>query len=98
MPLFSGNKYETNVTKVVRGVKFPFPSVHLDTNIISKQGPDWYSVIYYAMTQLSIKEGMKIFITRGVDSFSKEINRCTSATYLKILTHTHSLSKIAMRF
>ena len=51
----------------------------------SNHGPDWYNVINYAMTQISMKSGMKIFGTRGFYVVSKQLKqihlRNTLGTY-----------------
>ena len=68
VPPFSGKKYETNVTTVGSGVNFALPYVQPETHMRSNHGPDWYNVIHYIMTHISMKEGMKIFGTRGSDA------------------------------
>ena len=69
------------MTKVGSGVNFAFPCVDLDTHIISNQVPDLYNVTHYSMTQMPMKAVMKIFGTRRVDEFSKELKICTSGTH-----------------
>ena len=68
VPLFRGNKYDNSVTIVGSGIELVLHFVNPDTHVRSNQGPDWYNVIHYIMTHISMKEGMKIFGTRGSDA------------------------------
>ena len=73
VPPFSGKKYQTTVTIVVSGESFAFPYMILYTHMRSNQWPDWYHLIHYAMTQISMKAGMKIFGTRGVNAVQNDL-------------------------
>ena len=61
------------MTTVGSVVKLAPPYVHPDTQMRSNQGMDWDHVIQYYMNQISMKSGMEIFGTRGVDTVSNEL-------------------------
>ena len=75
VPSFSGNKYENTLTTAGSGVNILFHYVHPDTHMRSHQGPGWYRVIHYVMAQLSMKSGVKIFGTGGVNAVSNYIKQ-----------------------
>ena len=75
VPSFSGNKYETTVTTVGSVGKFIFHYVHLYNHMRSNQRSIWYHMIQYAMTQIYMKSGIKIFGTRLVDAVSHELKQ-----------------------
>ena len=43
------------------------------TQTRSNQGPQWDHIIHYTMNHISMKAGIKIFGTRGVDTVSKKL-------------------------
>ena len=57
VPSFSGKKYHTADTLI--SWENMFATVHPDTHIRLSQGIDYDHVIFYAMTHLSMKAGMR---------------------------------------
>ena len=57
VPSFSGKKYETYATLI--SCEHMFATVHPDTHMRLSQGIDYNHSVFYAMTQLSMKEGMR---------------------------------------
>ena len=60
--------------------------------MILNQGPDWGHVIYYSMTQMSMKSGVEIFVTRGVNAVSIELKQLHLSFKIESLD-PHTLSK-----
>ena len=58
----TGKKYaETTVTRLNQTIQ---PDTHMQLNL----GPSWDHVVHYAMTQLSMKAGLKIWGTKGLQA------------------------------
>ena len=57
VPLFSGKKYNTTTTLL--NWEHMFATVHPDMHMVLLQGIDYGHVVFYAMTQLSMKAGMR---------------------------------------
>ena len=65
-----GNKYsETTATTLNQ------TTTHLDTHMKLNLGPSWDHVVHYAMTQLSRKAGLKIWVTKGYQAVSNELSQ-----------------------
>ena len=65
----TGKKYaETTATKFNQ-------TIHPDTHMQLNLGPYWYHVVHYAMTQLSMKTGLKRWGTKGSQAVSNEISQ-----------------------
>ena len=61
------------MTTVGSGVIISFPCMNPDNHMRLNQGTYWERMIYDAMTQISMKSGMEISITRGVYELSKKL-------------------------
>ena len=46
------------------------PDTHMQLNL----GPSWYHVVHYEMRQLSMKAGLKIWGTKGLQAVSHELS------------------------
>ena len=66
-PSMTKNKYaETTETTLNQ-------TIHPDTNMQLNLGPSWDHVVHYAMTQLSMKAGLKRRGTKGSQAVSNEL-------------------------
>ena len=65
---FYGKKYDTAATLISR--EHMFETVHPDTHMRLSQGIDYDHVVFYAMTQLSMKVGMRQWGEPETEAFS----------------------------
>ena len=49
--------------------------IHPDTHMQMNLGPSWDHVVHYAMTQLSMKAGLKRWVTKGSQVVSNELSQ-----------------------
>ena len=65
----TGKKYaETTATKLNQTIN---PNTHMQLSL----GPSWDHVVHYAMTQLSMKAGLKRWRTKGSQAVSNELSQ-----------------------
>ena len=67
-------------------------TIHPDTHMQLNLGPSWDHVVHYAMTQLSIKAGLKIWGTKGSQAVSNELSQLHLRDTFRPI-NTKSLSK-----
>ena len=68
-PSMTGKKYaETTATTLNQTI---YPDTHMQLNL----GPSWDHVVHYAMTQLSMKAGLKRWGTQGSQAVSNELSQ-----------------------
>ena len=66
----TGNKYtETTATTLNQ------TAIHPDTHMQLNLGPSWDHIVHYAITQLSIKSGLKIWRTKVSQAVSNELSQ-----------------------
>ena len=65
---FYGKKYDTAATLISR--EHMFETVHPDTHMRLSQGIDYDHVVFYAMTQVSMKVGMRQWGEPETEAFS----------------------------
>ena len=68
IPSFSGKKYDTAATLI--SWEHMFATVQQDTHMRLSQGIDYDHVVFYAMTQLSMKVGMRQWGEPETEAFS----------------------------
>ena len=67
---FTGKKYaETTATTIHKS------TIHPDTHMSLNEGQAWDHVVHYTMTQISMKEGLKIWGNKGKQAVSKELSQ-----------------------
>ena len=69
-----------------------FATVHPDTHMHLMQGIDYYHVMFYAMTQLSMKAGMRRWGDPATEAVSTELEQLHYRDTFKPVNH-RSISK-----
>ena len=64
------NKYSETTATTLNQTTI-HPGTHMQLNL----GPSWDHVVHYAMTQLSMKAGLKIWGTKGSQAVSNELSQ-----------------------
>ena len=69
-PSFTGKKYaETTATTIYQ------TKIHTYTHMSLNQGIAWDHVVHYTMNQLSIKSGLKRWVTKGKQAVTNELSQ-----------------------
>ena len=69
-PSFTGKKYaETTATTIDQKTIHPY--THMSLN----EGPAWDHMVHYTMTQLSIKAGLKRWVTKGKQAVANKLSQ-----------------------
>ena len=67
-PSFTEDKYaETTATTIYQ------TTIHPDTHMSLNEGQTWDHVVHYTMAQLSIKAGIKRWVTKGKQAVTNEL-------------------------
>ena len=85
-PSMTGKKYAEKTATTLN------QTIHTDTHMQLNLGPSWDHVVHYAMTQIYMKAGLKIWGTKGSQDFSNELSYLhLRETFIPI--NTKSISK-----
>ena len=88
--MFSGKKYDTAATLI--SWEHMFVTVHPDTHMRLLQGIDYDHVVFYAMTQIYMKAGMRQWGELATEAVSTELEQLHYRDTSEPVNH-RSLSK-----